>query len=93
MIIDEIKKLIKTDSLVIGTNKTLKALRNNEIVKVFLAENAPDDLIRDIEHYASISNFKVEKLSIPNDELGVVCKKPFAITCIGMKKIIEKKKY
>jgi len=93
MSVDEIKKLLKTENLVIGADKTIKALRNNELVKVFLASNAPEELIKDIEHYASIVNVELEKLDIPNDELGVVCKKPFSIVCIGMKKVIQKKKY
>lgn len=93
MSIAEIKKYLKTPNLVTGTDRTMKALRNNELVKVFLANNAPESLVRDVEHYASISKIKVEKLSIPNDELGTVCKKPFSIVVIGMKKIIEKKKY
>lgn len=93
MSIAEIKKHLKTKNLVIGTEKTLKALKNNELVKVFLASNAPEQLVKDIEYYASISKIGVEKLGIPNDELGTVCKKPFSIVCIGMKKVIEKKKY
>ena len=93
MSIEEIKKLLKTENLVIGADRTLKALRNNELVKVFLASNAPERLVKDVEYYASITKIDVEKLNIPNDELGVVCKKPFLITCIGMKKVVEKKKY
>lgn len=93
MSIAEIKKLLKTENLVIGADKTIKALKNNEVVKVFLASNVSDELAGNIEHYASISKIDVEKLNIPNDEVGVICKKPFSIVCIGMKKVIEKKKY
>lgn len=93
MSIEEIKKLLKTENLVIGTDRTLKALRNNELVKVFLASNTPEELVKDVEYYTSITKIDVEKLKIPNDELGVICKKPFSIACIGMKKIVEKKKY
>jgi len=93
MSIAEIKKYLKTQNLVIGTERTLKALRNNKLVKVLLASNAPEDLVKDVDYYASIAKIDVEKLNIPNDELGVICKKPFSIACIGMKKIVEKKKY
>ncbi|MBW2991300.1 ribosomal L7Ae/L30e/S12e/Gadd45 family protein [Candidatus Woesearchaeota archaeon] len=93
MSIAEIKKHLKTPNLVIGTDNTLKALRNNELVKVFLASNASESLAKDIEYYASVLKIAVEKLDIPNDELGTVCKKPFSIACIGMKKVVEKKKY
>ena len=93
MSIDEIKKLLKLDVLVIGSEETLKAIKNNELEKVFLASNAPENLKGDINQYASIANIQVEMLSIPNDELGTICKKPFSITCIGQKKVGQKKKY
>ena len=93
MSVNEIKKLLKTTDLVLGTDLTMKALKNNELVKVFLASNAPEEMVKDIEYYASVAKIEVEKLDVPNDELGVVVKKPFSIACIGMKKVIEKKKY
>ena len=93
MSVDQIKKLLKTENLVIGADNTLKALKDNELVKVFLAGNAPENLVKTVEHYASVTKIEVEKLDIPNDELGVVCKKPFSIACIGMKKVVEKKKF
>lgn len=93
MSVEEIKKLLKTQELVLGADETMKALKNNEIVKVFLAGNAPENLVGDVEYYSSIAKIEVEKLDIPNDELGVIVKKPFSIACIGMKKAVEKKKY
>ncbi|MBU1199748.1 MAG: ribosomal L7Ae/L30e/S12e/Gadd45 family protein [Nanoarchaeota archaeon] len=93
MSVDEIKKLIKTENLVIGADRVLKALRNNEVVKVFLSSNAAEGLAEDVNYYASVAKIDVEQLDIPNDELGVVCKKPFSISCLGLKKIVEKKKF
>ena len=81
MSVDEIKKMLKSDSLVIGSDRVLKALRKNELVKVFLASNAPEALLQDVEHYSSIGKVEVEKLEVPNDELGIICKKPFLIAC------------
>ncbi|MBN2459061.1 ribosomal L7Ae/L30e/S12e/Gadd45 family protein [Candidatus Woesearchaeota archaeon] len=95
MSVDEIKKMLKSGSLVIGAESTVKALRKNELVKVFLASNAPEGLVNDIGHYAAIAKVEVERLEIPNDDLGVVCKKPFLIACIGLKQqaAAEKKKF
>jgi len=92
MSVDEIKKQLKSKMLVIGTDRALKALKKKELAKIFLASNAAESLVKDIEYYAPMSGVEVEKLSIPNDELGIVCKKPFSISAIGMKKIAEKEK-
>lgn len=94
MSVDEIKKMLKSGNLIIGAERTVKALRNDELTKIFLASNAKESLVKDIEHYAAIAKVEVEKLTIPNDDLGVICKKPFLISCIGLKKAVEtKKKY
>ncbi|MBN2052637.1 ribosomal L7Ae/L30e/S12e/Gadd45 family protein [Candidatus Woesearchaeota archaeon] len=93
MSVDEIKKQLKSKVLVIGADKVLKALKNKELVKVFLASNAPKGLVNDIAHYAPMVRVEVENLEVPNDELGVVCKKPFSIAAIGMKHLAEKGKF
>lgn len=93
MSVDEIKKKIKSDELILGIEETLKALRSNELVKIFIASNAPEKIVKDVEYYAGIVEVEVEKLDIPNDELGVICKKPFSILCIGMTKTVQKRKY
>jgi len=92
MSIDEIKKQLKSKVLIIGADRVLKALKKNELVKIFLASNASAELVNDIDYYSSLSRVEVEKLDIPNDELGVVCKKPFSIAVIGMKSVPDKEK-
>jgi ribosomal protein L30E len=93
MSVDEIKKMLKSKVLIIGADRTLKALKAKELVKVFLASNSPESLVKDVEYYASLVGAEVEKLPIPNDELGVVCKKPFSIAAIGMKQAVEKARF
>jgi len=90
---EEIKKALGTKDLVLGEKNTLKALRRGSLVKVFLADNAPTTLMRDAEHYAEITGVELEKLDISNNDLGVLCKKPFPIVCVGMKQAKKKKKY
>jgi ribosomal protein L30E len=93
MSVDEIKKVLKSKAIIIGANRALKALKSGELAKIFLASNASEELVKDVEYYASINKTEVEKLGIPNDELGIICKKPFLIACIGLKKVAEKGKY
>lgn len=92
MSVDEIKKLLKSKTLIIGADRVLKALKNKELVKIFLASNASAELVGDIDYYSNISKIEVEKLDVPNDELGVICKKPFSIAAIGVKNMADKEK-
>lgn len=83
---EEFKKFIGTDKLIIGTKRTMKALRHADVAKIFLANNCPEMLVEDIEHYASFSDIPVEKLAVACDELGSVCKKPFMVSVVTLLK-------
>jgi len=82
----DIKEAIKNDKLIIGTKRTVKALRKEELAKVYLANNCPEVLEDDINHFSSFDNVPVEKLTINCDELGVLCKKPFLVSVVAVLK-------
>ncbi|MBI2575017.1 ribosomal L7Ae/L30e/S12e/Gadd45 family protein [Candidatus Woesearchaeota archaeon] len=83
--ISEIKKGIKEKKAVMGTAQAVKQLKLGRLQKVFLTSNCPQSVKKDIAHYSKLSGCKTEILSIPNDELGVVCKKQFSISVLGIK--------
>ena len=82
----ELKKLFKSKSLIIGTERTIKSLKKGGIDKVFLSSNCPENVEKDMNYYASLSKAEVVKLHYPNDELGVICKKPFSISVLSLLK-------
>ena len=85
-IIDEIKTIVKTDKAVIGTSETIKLLKQGRLAKVFITSNAPDEVKEDINHYAGIADVEVVDLPIPNNELGVICRKQFQISVMSVLK-------
>lgn len=82
---EEIKKLLGTKNLIIGKDETMKAIRAGELKKVFLASNAASGLKDDIEYYNKIKEFEVVLLKMNNEDLGIMCKKPFSIQVLGVK--------
>ena len=80
----DIKKNLKTKKLVIGTTETIKNLKLGKLEKVFVTANCPDTIKKDIAHYSSITGCEVAQLDIPNEELGIICKKQFAISVLGL---------
>ncbi len=86
---NEIKKIIKSENLVIGSDVVLKLLRSNGLEAAYLASNAPEASAEDIKRYAELNKVTVETLEVPNDELGILCKKPFSISAIGLKKQLQ----
>jgi large subunit ribosomal protein L30e len=85
-VLAEIKKLLGNEKLVLGTEETLKNLKQGKVAKVYLASNASEDLKRDIEKYVKLSGAELEQLSQNNKDLGTVCKKPFAISVLSLLK-------
>jgi len=64
----------------------LKNLKLAKVAKVLLASNCPSDLKETVERYAKMSKVDVEQLDVPNDELGIICRKHFFISVMSVKK-------
>lgn len=84
--ISEIRKSIEADEAVIGTKKILESLRHGKVKEVFLTSNCPDYVSKEIEHIKKLSDFNIVRIKQSNEELGVICKKPFAISVLGLLK-------
>ena len=82
--VEEIKKLMKEGKIIIGTKTVIKSLRNNSIEKVFLASNCKAETVDEIEHGSKLNSIPVVRIRYPNDELGVICKKPFSISALAI---------
>lgn len=80
---NELEKALKEKSLVLGTEKTVRNLRLGQTKKVFIANNCPQKIKKQILDYAKLSKIVVVELNLSNDELGVICKKPFSIGVIS----------
>jgi len=86
----EIKKLLKQENLIIGTERTLKQMKLGNVETVLLSTNCPQKVIDDIDYYAKLSDIEKVELNYPNDELGVICKKPFSISVLSLLKVESK---
>jgi len=82
----DIKKLIKAGNVLIGTDSVIKNLKIGKVSKVMMSSNCPAGIEADITHYAGLSGAEFEKLEFPNDELGIICKKPFSISVLALPK-------
>ena len=82
----EIKKMLKSGNVMVGTEKTLKNLKLGKVEKVLVSSNCPDRIEKDINYYAGLTSTEIHKLEYPNDELGVICKKPFSISVLALAK-------
>jgi large subunit ribosomal protein L30e len=82
----EIRKLLTEKRLVLGTERTMKLVRQGKLAKVYLSSNCPPKLKDDLNRYCALSSIECQDVGVPNEELGVWCKKPFAISVVGVLK-------
>ena len=84
--IKEIKQLLKTKKLVFGTKQVIKNIKKNKIEKLFISSNCKDETKTDLQHYSKMG--KVEGISLKNSnkDVGIICKKPFSISVVGVLK-------
>jgi len=83
-IIAELKKVLESKKAVIGTDETIKLLRQGKIKKVFLSSNCAPQAKGDIEQLCKVDGIEIIELAQSNDEIGVLCRKPFAISVVGV---------
>ncbi len=79
----EIADNLKKAKLIIGTDRTIKALKNGKVKRVFVSKNCPQNIRDDLARYSGLGLELVETQYL-NDELGTLCKKPFSVSIIGV---------
>jgi len=82
----EIKDALKSKKLVIGTRVVMKGLKKGSLETVLFASNCPENIRKDLNHYADISKIKVNEFKGDSLKLGEICGKPFTILMVGVKK-------
>ena len=82
----EIKKMLKAGNVIIGTEKSMKSLKLGKVDKILVSSNCPANVEKRINYYADLGKAEVHKLDYPNDELSVICRKPFSISVLALVK-------
>ncbi len=81
----ELKEALAKKQVTIGSRGVIKKLKTGDLKMVFVANNCPERTKKDINHYASLSNVKIEEYNGTGKQLGTFCGKPFSIAVIAIK--------
>jgi len=82
----DIRKIVTTKKVVIGTDRTLKSVRQGVVSQVFVAKNCPKPVQEELAHYKKMTSFEIINLDMTNEDLGILCKKQFGISVLGVLK-------
>ena len=80
----DLKEIIKSKKFNIGSEITLKKLKNNELKTIFIAKNCKPATKEDIEKYAKSTKVEIVLLDMTKDDLGMACKKPYEVSVISV---------
>lgn len=82
----DIKKALKENRLVVGSNSVVKAAKAGSLQGIIYADNAPKTTLKDVHHYANVSGIQAQEFKGNSLQLGEACGKPFGILLLGFRK-------
>ena len=79
-LVKEIKEAIESNKIILGTKRTLK---EKNLKKIIIASNCPEETKNRLKTKKDIT---IETFENSNLELGAICKKPFTVSVLSIKK-------
>jgi large subunit ribosomal protein L30e len=70
--------------VILGTDKSLKALKLGHAKTVIVASNCPPHVLADVKRYAELAKIPIHIFDGDNTELGLACGKPFSVSVLAI---------
>ncbi|AAY80070.1 50S ribosomal protein L30e [Sulfolobus acidocaldarius] len=80
----ELKTLLRSGKVILGTRKTLKLLKTGKVKGVVVSSTLRQDLKDDIMTFSKFSDIPIYLYKGSGYELGTLCGKPFMVSVIGI---------
>ena len=77
-----IRVAVDTGDVTLGSEKSIQSLKLGKGQLVVVAQNAPKDIIEDVEYYARVSEITCHIYDATSVDLGSVCGKPFTVATL-----------
>ncbi|MBT4538719.1 hypothetical protein HOI26_05000 [Candidatus Woesearchaeota archaeon] len=80
--IQELKKYLQDGKAICGRDRVEKALHAGTLQKIYVSSNLPN--MEELAKYAKLANVEIISLAQDNEELGLLCKKNFFVSIVGV---------
>lgn len=77
-----IRVAVDTGKVILGSNKSIQAIKLGNGELVVMAANAPKNLKEDVEVYSKLSDIPVHIFDGSSVDLGSICGKPFTVSVL-----------
>jgi large subunit ribosomal protein L30e len=75
-------RAVASGEVVVGTKRSLKAIRRGDAKLVIVAANCPRDVFSDASYYARLGGTPLHVFEKNSRELGLACGKPFTVNVV-----------
>lgn len=82
---EEILNANKTGNIILGYRESIKFIKLNKAKIVVIANNAPEKIIKEVEHNAKMAGIRFEIFDKGSKELGILCGKPYPVSVLVIK--------
>ena len=82
---EKLKEALEKKTVIIGSREVGKALKLGKVNFIVVANNCPETLKKDFEHYSKLSEIDMHVFDGTGKQLGIFCGKPFPITSLAVK--------
>jgi large subunit ribosomal protein L30e len=80
----ELGRAVRSGKVVIGTKRSLNAIKRGEAKLVIVATNCPPDVLSDVDYYTKLVKVPVHRFGKDGRELGLACGKPFTVSMVAV---------
>jgi len=82
--IEDLRSALKENKVILGSKRTIKHLKIGKVKMIVIANNCPENVKKDLEHYIKLTGVKLEIFDGTAKQLGIVCGKPFSIATLAI---------
>ncbi len=82
--IEDLRNALKENKVILGSKRTIKYLKLGNVKMIVIANNCPENVKKDLEHYTKLTGIKLENFDGTAKQLGIFCGKPFSIATLAI---------
>ncbi|MEM2890003.1 MAG: 50S ribosomal protein L30e [Candidatus Hadarchaeum sp.] len=75
----KISQAVATGKVIIGTRRSLKALKSGQAKLIIVASNCAPEALEDAKYYSHLSGVELRVYGGDSTSLGLACGKPFSV--------------
>lgn len=80
----KVAQAVATGKVIMGTDKSLKALKRGQAKLVIVASNCARGTLEDVKYYAKLADVRFRVFEGDSTSLGLACGKPFSVDILAV---------